>query len=197
MSKTSPSSLLSRLASESPETMQQLVTVLDNHAGQQLQQLTDQMLPEDHTQDSFSVPVEHVLQFLEHSLQLEYESLLTYQAMAGLVRGLWRDVVADEFLEHAEEEAEHIKQFTLWYAALGGGSMPQLQTKVPAIQYTSISDMIEVLIGQEQGAIDHYRKGLDFAGEVIGFKVDLEDIIAKEQEHINDLKAILPVPGDV
>lgn len=123
--------------------------------------------------------------------QAEFKSIFAYAVYGQTLRDLARNSLADEFQQHADEELEHAEWVLRRMAVIGG--QPPLQD-VPAPP--PASDPIEViqnLIQIEQEGIAAWQAlHASLGDDPARFKV--EEYLAAEQEHLDDLLRFLPAP---
>lgn len=122
--------------------------------------------------------------------QAEFASIFAYTVYSQTLRDLARGSLADEFLEHADEELEHAEWVLRRMAVLGG--QPPLQD-VPAPPPASDPlEVIQNLIQIEQEGIAAWQAlHASLGDDPARFKV--EEYLAAEQEHLDDLLRFLPV----
>src|SRR5581483_2834551 len=112
-------------------------------------------------------------------------------------QGPQSDAAAAEFLEHAKQEEEHADQIAARIVQLGGEPdfSPDTLTSRSHAEYkpgTDLGDMIKEDLVAERIAIDSYREMARFIGE--GDPTTrrmLEEILAVEEEHAEDLASLL------
>ena len=138
-----------------------------------------------------------VLKLLNEALATEIVCTLRYRRHYFMAKGIHAEGVASEFLEHAREEQEHADQIAQRIVQLGGEpdfSPDGLSGRSHAeyIEGDTLEDMIREDLIAERIAIDSYR-------EIIAYLADadptsrrlLEEILAKEEEHADDLSSLL------
>jgi bacterioferritin len=105
--------------------------------------------------------------------------------------------VQAEFLEHANEEQMHADQLAERISQLGGSpdfSPEGLLTKSHSqyVEGESLVDMIKEDLVAERIAIDSYREIIGYLGTADSTSRRLmEEILAKEEEHADDLASLL------
>lgn len=132
-----------------------------------------------------------LIQLLLSSLGDEWLSSLTYRTQASLLRGLYRDPVADLLVTHAEEEETHASRITLHLYARGVD---------PVIQMTelktgkTLEEMLKIDINLELGAIEKYTKILQICEpepSLMDTKLMIETILDDERDHVDEFSALL------
>jgi bacterioferritin len=127
---------------------------------------------------------------LNEDLAGEYSAIITYLSFSRLVSGVHRPQLAAFFEGEVADELEHAKYLSHKIVALGG--MPA--TEPAAVRLTQDNrEMLEIALQAEKDTIARYTqrvKQADAAGE-IGLKVELEELIAGETRHKEDLERIL------
>ena len=105
--------------------------------------------------------------------------------------------VATEFSEHATEEQAHADQIAARIVQLGGEpnfSPEGLASRSHAeyVEGSSLLDMIREDLVAERIAIDSYREMINYLGaDDSTTRRMLEEILAKEEEHAEDLSTLL------
>jgi bacterioferritin len=114
-----------------------------------------------------------------------------------MAKGIHAEGVASEFLEHANEEQQHADQIAARITQLGGApdfSPDGLASRSHAeyVEGDSLEDMIKEDLVAERIAIDSYREIINYLGEDDPTSRRLmEEILAKEEEHADDLANLL------
>ena len=114
-----------------------------------------------------------------------------------MAKGIHGESVAAEFLEHAQEEQQHADQIAERITQLGGApdfSPDGLVTRSHAeyVEGNSLEEMIKEDLVAERIAIDSYREMISYLGEEDPTSRRLmEEILAKEEEHADDLARLL------
>ena len=140
---------------------------------------------------------EVVLKLLNEALATEIICTLRYKRHYYMAQGIHAESVAAEFLEHATEEQQHADQIAERITQLGGAPdfSPQgLATRSHAeyVEGDTLEDMIKEDLVAERIAIDSYREVVNYLGqEDSTTRRMLEEILAKEEEHADDLARLL------
>jgi bacterioferritin len=147
--------------------------------------------------EGYSADREEVLRLLNASLATELVCVLRYKRHYFMANGLKAHVAADEFLEHATQEAEHADRLAERIVQLGGEPEfnPDLLSKNSHAQYVAGKDLKEMVyedLVAERIAIDSYREIIQYIGEKDPTTRRIfEDILAQEEEHADDMADIL------
>ena len=138
-----------------------------------------------------------VLKLLNDALATEIVCTLRYRRHYFMAKGIHSKGIADEFLQHSNEEQQHADQLAERIVQLGGEpnfSPDGLLTRSHAeyVEGTSLVDMIKEDLVAERVAIDSYREIIAFIGEKdpTSRRV-LESILAVEEEHADDMADLL------
>lgn len=140
---------------------------------------------------------EVMIRLLNEALATELICVLRYKRHYFMANGLFAQSVANEFLEHANEEQEHADQIAERIVQLGGSPdlSPQgLITKSHSeyVEGGSLQDMIKEDLVAERVAIDSYREMIEYIGtDDSTTRAMLEGILAREEEHAEDLVSLL------
>jgi len=137
------------------------------------------------------------VKILNEALATELVCILRYKYHAITAVGIDSEAVKQEFAEHANDEAEHADMLAERINQLGGkpNMNPEGLTSRAATQYTegdSLRSMIEENLVAERIAIETYREMIRFfANHDPTTRKMLETILAKEEEHANDMQDLL------
>ena len=127
---------------------------------------------------------------LNEDLANEYTAIISYMLFSRLVSGAHRMELAAFFEGEIVDELEHAKYLSHKIVALGG--MP---TTAPAEVRLSQDnkEMLQLALEAETETIGRYTKRIEqaeAAGE-LALKVELENLVAEETRHKEDLARIL------
>ena len=141
--------------------------------------------------------VETAVKLLNEALATEIVCVLRYRRHHYMAAGIHSQAVADEFMEHAREEQEHADRIAERIRQLGGApnfNPEGLLTRSHA-QYAegnSLLDMIKEDLIAERIAIDSYSEIIRYLGDDDPTTRRLfEEILAKEEEHAEELASII------
>jgi bacterioferritin len=138
-----------------------------------------------------------VLRLLNEALATEIVCSMRYKRHYFMAAGIQAQAVAEEFLEHATEEQSHADRIAERITQLNGE--PNLNPEGLAtrshseyVEGGSLVDMIREDLVAERVAIESY-------GEIVRYLGDndptsrrlMEEILAKEEEHADDLVRLL------
>lgn len=147
--------------------------------------------------ESYGCDRETVLKLLNEALATEIVCYLRYKRHYYMAQGIHSQPVQVEFLEHANQEAEHADMLAERIIQLGGepNFNPQGITERSHAEYVEGSDLLEMIeedLVAERVAIDSYRAMIQFigGGDSTSRRV-LEAILAVEEEHAEDLLTLL------
>ena len=134
-----------------------------------LRQRARQHVDEGAVTASYSADREQVLQMLNEALATELVCMLRYRRHHFMARGITSRSIADEFLEHANEEQGHADQVAERIVQLGGEPdfCPDTLTDRSHAEYvpgTTLVDMIKENLVAERIAIDSYREMVAYVG---------------------------------
>ena len=138
-----------------------------------------------------------VVKLLNEALATEIVCTLRYKRHYFMAKGIHAEGVAAEFLEHSQDEQQHADQIAERITQLGGApdfSPDGLATRSHAeyVEGDSLEDMIREDLVAERIAIDSYREIVLYLGEKDPTSRRLmEEILAKEEEHADDLANLL------
>jgi bacterioferritin len=148
------------------------------------------------TQD-YTLDREAVVRVLNEALATEIVCVLRYRFHYYMASGIHSAAVAEEFQEHAAEEQAHADALALRIKQLGGKPEmnPEVLTRNAHSEYkegTSLSDMIREDLIAERIAIETYREMVRYFGDRDPTtRALIEEILAKEEEHADELAGLL------
>jgi bacterioferritin len=144
---------------------------------------------------------ETVIRILNEVLATEIVCVLRYKRHYYMAAGINADAVAAEFLEHAKEEQGHADIAAERITQLGGepNFNPEgLATRSHA-QYAegkSLLDMVREDLIAERIAVESYNEIIRYLGnDDPTTRIAMEQILAKEEEHADDMKKLLETLG--
>jgi len=138
-----------------------------------------------------------VIRILNEALATEIVCVLRYKRHYYMAQGIHAQSVADEFLQHANEEQQHADQIAGRITQLGGEPdfSPEGLASRSHSEYVageSLVDMIEEDLVAERIAIDSYGEMIRYLGnDDSTTRRMLEGILAMEEEHADDLASLL------
>lgn len=141
--------------------------------------------------------VEQTIEILQSVLATEIVCVLRYTMNAIAAAGISSDSVKEEFDEHAKEEQQHARSVAERINQLGGtpNFNPEGLASRAASQYVEAGNLIEMIkenLIAERIACEHYRELIRFfADKDPTTRVMMESILAKEEEHANDMHDLL------
>lgn len=140
---------------------------------------------------------EIVLKLLNGALATELVCVLRYKRHHFMAKGINSEAVAQEFLEHANEEQGHADTLAQRIVQLGGEPdfAPDSLTGRSHSEYKegkNLTDMIRENLIAERIAIDTYREIIRYLGDGdVTTRRMFEDILAVEEEHADDMADLL------
>jgi bacterioferritin len=138
-----------------------------------------------------------VLKLLNEALATEIVCVLRYRRHYFMAMGIHAHPVADEFLQHANEEQGHADQIAERITQLGGA--PDLnpdgllaRSHSEYVEGGSLIEMMREDLVAERIAIDSYSEMIRYLGnDDPTTRRMLEGILAVEEEHADDLAKLL------
>ncbi|BBH44083.1 bacterioferritin [Pseudomonas sp. KU43P] len=147
--------------------------------------------------EGYQADRKEILRLLNESLATELVCVLRYKRHYFMASGIKASVAAEEFLEHATQEAEHADKLAERIVQLGGEPdfNPDNLTKNSHAQYVAGSTLKEMVLEDlvaERIAIDSYREIIQYIGDTDPTTRRIfEDILAQEEEHADDMSDLL------
>jgi bacterioferritin len=145
----------------------------------------------------YSANRDTVVKLLNEALATEIICTLRYKRHHFMATGIHAEGVAAEFAEHAAEEQQHADWIAGRIVQLGGAPdfSPEglaMRSHAEYVEGSDLKDMIKEDLVAERIAIDSYREMITYLGEHDPTsRRMLEEILAKEEEHADDLAMLL------
>ena len=145
----------------------------------------------------YSANRERVLELLNASLATELVCVLRYRRHHFMAKGIHSQSVAQEFLDHSNEELGHADELAERIVQLGGE--PDFapaglvgRSHAEYVEGDTLASMIKEDLVAERIAIDSYRDIIKFLGDDDPTtRRMMEGILAMEEEHADDLADLL------
>ena len=140
---------------------------------------------------------ETVIRILNEALATEIVCVLRYKRHHYMASGIHAQAVAQEFLEHANEEQGHADEIAKRIVELDGEpnfSPDGLASRSHSeyVEGTTLIDMLKEDLVAERIAIESYSEIVRYLGnDDSTTRRMMEAILAKEEEHADDLKTLL------
>ena len=137
---------------------------------------------------------ESIVKLLNDSLATELVCVLRYKRHYFMASGVSSPKIAEEFLVHANEESGHADRIARRIVQLGGEPdfAPNTLLQRSHADYDEASDlqsMVRVNLIAERIAVEAYRQMIVLIGDKDPTtRRMLEDILADEEEHADELK---------
>jgi bacterioferritin len=140
---------------------------------------------------------ETVLKLLNEALATELVCVLRYRRHHFMAKGIHSQGVAEEFMEHSQEEQEHADRIAERIVQLGGepNFSPEgiaLRSHAEYIEGGNLTDMIKEDLVAERVAIESYTEMIRYFGDKDPTSRRLlEEILAVEEEHADEMADLL------
>ena len=138
-----------------------------------------------------------VIKILNDVLATELVCVLRYKRHYYMATGIHAEPVAQEFLEHAEEEQEHADVIAERIVQLGGEpdfnpAGLAMRSHSEYVEGESLLDMVREDLVAERIAVESYSEIIRYLGDDDPTtRLAIEQIMSKEEEHADDMKTIL------
>ena len=138
-----------------------------------------------------------VIRLLNEALATELVCVLRYKRHYYMASGIHSQAVREEFLEHANEEQQHADQLAERITQLDGepNFSPEGLVDRSHSQYVEGTDLIDMIredLVAERIAIETYTDIIRYIGDKDPTsRRMMEDILAKEEEHAEDLRTLI------
>ncbi len=137
-----------------------------------------------------------IVDLLNKALATELVCVLRYRYHYFMAKGINASSVAQEFLEHADQELQHADKIAERIVQLGGKPdlNPNTLTERSHAEYntpSSLKEMIKENLIAERIAIESYREMINFIShsDPTSLRI-LEEILAVEEEHAEELASL-------
>jgi bacterioferritin len=164
---------------------------------QELRRRARQHIEQGAVTDNYKADLETSLRVLNEALATEIVCVLRYKRHHYMARGIHAQAVAEEFLEHAKEEQEHADKIAERIIQLNGepNLNPEgllMRSHSEYVEGSTLMDMIKEDLVAERIAIESYSEIIRYFGEKDPTSRRLmEELLAKEEEHADDMKTLL------
>lgn len=164
---------------------------------QQIRERARQQITQGAVTEDYKLDRKKAIGILNEALATELVCVLRYRFHYFMASGIHSQSVKEEFKEHSEEEQEHADRIAERIKQLGGKPEmnPSVLTGHSHSEYkegSSLADMIREDLIAERIAIETYREIVKFFGEKDSTSRRLmEEILAKEEEHADDMADLL------
>src|SRR3954468_16185223 len=164
---------------------------------QELRRRARQHIEEGAVTDAYRADRDTVIKLLNEALATEIVCVLRYKRHYFMAQGIHADPIAQEFLQHANEEQGHADQIAGRIVQLQGAPNlnPEgllMRSHSEYVEGQTLIDMIREDLIAERVAIDSYTEIIRYIGEKDPTTRRLmEQILAKEEEHAEDMQNLL------
>jgi bacterioferritin len=151
---------------------------------------------------SYTADRETVIRILNEVLATEIVCVLRYKRHYYMATGIHAQAVAEEFLEHAKEEQAHADIAAERITQLGGepNFNPEglaMRSHSEYVEGKSLLDMVREDLVAERIAVESYSEIIRYLGtDDPTTRIAMEAIMAKEEEHADDMKKLLETLGE-
>jgi len=151
--------------------------------------------------ESYKPDLETSLRVLNEALATEIVCVLRYKRHHFMASGIHAQAVAAEFLEHANEEQGHADQIAARIIQLNGAPNfnPDgllMRSHSEYVEGQTLLDMIKEDLVAERIAVESYSEIIRYFGDKDPTSRRLmEEILAKEEEHAEDMKTLIERVG--
>lgn len=148
--------------------------------------------------DGYAADRKTVTRLLNEALATELVCVLRYKRHYFMAAGMQAESVKAEFLQHANEEMAHADLLAKRIVELGGEPdfSPDGLSERSHAEYVAgdtVTAMIKEDLIAERIAIESYREMIAYLGDADPTtRRMLEEILAMEEEHADDLASLMP-----
>ncbi len=146
---------------------------------------------------SYGLDLDQAINILNKVLASEIVCVLRYKRHFYMAQGIHAEPVAQEFLQHANDEQLHADQVALRITQLGGGPdfNPEGLLTRGVAEYQEGDTLVEMIkedLVAERVVVQWYAEIIRWFGDKDTTSRRLmEDLLAKEEEHADDLADLL------
>ena len=164
---------------------------------QELRRRARQHMEEGAVTSAYTADRDTIIRILNEVLATEIVCVLRYKRHYYMATGIHSQAVAEEFLEHSKEEQGHADLAAERITQLGGAPNfnPEGMTDRSHSEYTegkTLLDMVREDLVAERIAVESYSEIIRYLGnDDPTTRRMLETIMAKEEEHADDMRKIL------
>jgi len=147
--------------------------------------------------ENYKADLETSIRVLNEALATEIVCVLRYKRHHYMANGIHAQAVAAEFLEHANEEQGHADQIAERIIQLNGepNFSPEgllMRSHSEYVEGKTLIDMIKEDLVAERIAVESYSEIIRYFGDRDPTSRRLmEEILAKEEEHADDMKTLI------
>lgn len=163
----------------------------------ELRRRARQHIEEGAVTDAYRGDRETVIKLLNEALATELVCVLRYKRHYFMAQGIHAEPIAQEFLQHANEEQGHADEIAGRIVQLGGSPNfnPEgllMRSHAEYVEGSTLIEMIKEDLVAERIAIDSYTEIIRYIGDNdYTTRRMLEGILAVEEEHADDLASFL------
>ena len=163
----------------------------------ELRRRARQHIEEGAVTDSYRGDRQTVIKILNDALATELVCVLRYKRHYFMAQGIHAEPIAQEFLQHANEEQGHADEIASRIVQLGGSPNfnPEgmlMRSHAEYVEGSTLVEMIKEDLVAERIAIDSYTEIIRYIGDNdYTTRRMLEGILAVEEEHADDLASFL------
>lgn len=127
---------------------------------------------------------------LNDDLANEYSAIIQYTQYSAKVRGPFRTELKAFFQAEIPDEQTHAQYLADKIAAMGGNPTTQA---APVKEANSAEEMLRAVMEAEREAVRRYSQRAEQADQLgeVALKVQLENMVADEQVHMQEVQQIL------
>lgn len=136
------------------------------------------------------VDMQALIAGLNEDLAHEFGAIIQYNYQAAVVAGPFRSVMRAFFQQEMTDELNHAKLLADHIVALGG--TPSVEPK-GTVTRSDLKGMLEANLKAEEETLARYRTRIEQAEAVgaIAVKLDIENLVADETKHADELRLLL------
>ncbi|KAA1261767.1 Bacterioferritin [Rubripirellula obstinata] len=131
---------------------------------------------------------QELLNLLNEILKHEWTGVAQYSQNSFIAEGVWREVFAEKFIGDAKESFGHAQLVGDKIVALGG--VP-VATRNEIKQSRDLQEVLQFSLEFESKAVEMYQQALELAEGNRPLVIFLEDILADEQEGVDEYTKLL------
>lgn len=141
----------------------------------------------------FTVPLPQAIELIAAMVSNEFKTQVYYIYYANMLRGLSHEGIAEEFMEHAQDELNHATYLLRRMSVLspGGITIPPYESPEPM---TDPQQIIQTMIVVEQIGLAMWKQLHSIMGDN-PMKYTIEQFLQAEEEHQDELWQLIETPA--
>jgi bacterioferritin (cytochrome b1) len=151
-----------------------------------MKETTNEVWSDPEREGEFRGSLGEIIATLQKYLSLKYAKDIAYRNFSDRSKGPWRDALVKHWYEHSEDERGH--QYSIAMKIVGLGGDPAVSAQQIPQTPPNLEAFFQAMMNLELDAISIGRELVKLSGENIGLRVLIENMIEKDNHHLDDLR---------